>query len=185
MRRPRGGPTRAPSKKTCAKSAISAISPLGGMRYPTQAKTRLEGRPTFSAADSPLSPVGPPAMTNQRIERRPSVGSVWTVSALNPPIELSKINVSKRFRNYCGPMRVGRVVFLGRKPRKDPWISRISCNAALARISHVRLSSRKAAFRFMAPANSAVNPGSVYTNCETAVAPEADHREAAPHNDAR
>ena len=68
-------------------------SPVG-MRYPTQAKTRLEGHPTFSAAGSPLSPVGPPAMTNQRIERRPSVGSVWTVSALNPPIELSKINVS-------------------------------------------------------------------------------------------
>jgi hypothetical protein len=40
--------------------------------------------------------------------------------------------------------------------------------AALTEGNHVRLSSRKAACSSMAPPSSTGNPGSVYTNCETA-----------------
>jgi hypothetical protein len=48
-------------------------------------------------------------------------------------------------------------------------VSRISCSAALTEGNDVRLSSRKAACSSMAPPSSTGNPGSVYTNCETAV----------------
>jgi len=69
--------------------------------------------------------------------------------------------------------------FLRGKPHAVRWhhqapqeirVSRISCSAALTEGNDVRLSSRKAACSSMAPPSSTGNPGSVYTNCETAVA---------------
>jgi hypothetical protein len=60
------------------------------------------------------------------------------------------------------------VVFLGRKPRKGPIAPRISCSAALAGNHYVRLSSKKVACGSVVPPTSTGNPGSIYTNCETA-----------------
>jgi hypothetical protein len=53
---------------------------------------------------------------------------------------------------------------------KRPVASRISCGAALAENNDVRLSSRKVACGSVVPTTSTGNPGSVYTNCETAYA---------------
>jgi hypothetical protein len=60
------------------------------------------------------------------------------------------------------------VVFLGEnheRRRGSPDFLR----AALTEGNDVRLSSRKAACSSMAPTSCTGNPGSVYTNCETAI----------------
>jgi hypothetical protein len=75
---------------------------------------------------------------------------------------------SKRFRNYCGLIKIARSGPGQPGPRKGAWPSRISCSAALTEGNDVRLSSRKGACSSMAPPRSTGNPGSVYTNCETA-----------------
>jgi hypothetical protein len=76
----------------------------------------------------------------------------------------------KRFRNYCGPIKVARSGFLWEKTTKGDVAPPDFLRAALTEGNHVRLSSRKAACSSMAPPSSTGNPGSVYTNCETAVA---------------
>src|SRR5271170_5060563 len=60
-----------------------------------------------------------------------------------------------------------------RWPHKAPQeirVPRISCSAALVERSDVRLSSRKAACSSVAPQSPTGNPGSVCSNCETALA---------------
>jgi hypothetical protein len=57
----------------------------------------------------------------------------------------------------------------GENHQKGQSLPRISCSAALVERSDVRLSSRKAACSSMTPQSSTGNPGSVYTNCETAL----------------
>jgi hypothetical protein len=60
------------------------------------------------------------------------------------------------------------VVFLERKPRKGFFSFPDFLRAALTEGSDVRLSSRKAARSSMASPSFTGNPGSAYTNCETA-----------------
>jgi hypothetical protein len=57
------------------------------------------------------------------------------------------------------------------KTTKRP-IAPISCSAALAENHDVRLSSKKVACSLLVPPTSTGNPGSVYTHCETALAPK-------------
>jgi hypothetical protein len=58
--------------------------------------------------------------------------------------------------------------FLEKNHEKISSLPRISCSAALAENNDVRLSSRKVACSPVVPTTSTGNPGSVYTNCETA-----------------
>ena len=45
--------------------------------------------------------------------------------------------IVKRFRNYCGLIKIARSGFPWEKPRKGPWLSRISCSAALRAVSQL------------------------------------------------
>jgi hypothetical protein len=76
----------------------------------------------------------------------------------------------EQFRNYCGLIEIARCGFPWEKTTKRPIASRISCGAALAENNYVRLSSMKVASSSVVPPTSTGNPGSVYTNCETALA---------------
>jgi hypothetical protein len=78
------------------------------------------------------------------------------------------VNV-KRFRNYCGLMKVARSGFPWEKTTKGDVAPPDFLRAALCEGNDVRLSLRKAAYSSMAPSRSTGNPGSDYTNCETAV----------------
>src|ERR1700678_4081904 len=82
----------------------------------------------------------------------------------------SASRVLEQFRNYCGLIKIARCGFLWEKTTKRPISSRISCIATLAEDNDVRLSLRKVACSSVAPTTSTGNPGSVYTNCETALA---------------
>jgi hypothetical protein len=84
----------------------------------------------------------------------PSMGLMWGL---------------KRFRNYCGPKKIAKSGFPWEKTTKRSLAFPDFLRAALTEGNHVRLSSRKAACSLMAPPSSTGNPGSVYTNCETAV----------------
>ena len=64
--------------------------------------------------------------------------------------------------------KIARCGFPWEKTTKRPVAPRISCGAALAENNYVRLSSRKVACSSAVPPTSTGNPGSVYTNCETA-----------------
>jgi hypothetical protein len=99
----------------------------------------------------------------------PQFQSGWRIP-LKAPIELSNINVFKRFRNYCGLIKVARSGFPWEKTTKGDMAPPDFLRAALTEGNDVRLSSRKAACSSRAPPSSTGNPGSVYTNCETAVA---------------
>jgi hypothetical protein len=76
----------------------------------------------------------------------------------------------KAFRDYRGPIKFARCGFPWEKTTSRPVASRISCSAALAENNDVRLSSRKVACSSVVPTTSTGNPGSVYTDCETAYA---------------
>ena len=78
---------------------------------------------------------------------------------------------SKRFRNYCGLIKIARSGFPWEKTTKGSLAFPDFLRAALTEGNDVRLSSRKAACSSMAPPSSTGNPGSVYTNCETASVP--------------
>ena len=77
--------------------------------------------------------------------------------------------VLEQFRNYCGLKKIARCGFPWEKTTKRRVASWISCRAALAENNDVRLSSRKVACSSVAPTTSTGNPGSVYTNCKTAL----------------
>jgi hypothetical protein len=64
---------------------------------------------------------------------------------------------------------MARCGFPWEKTTKRPIASRISCSAALAESNYVRLSSQKVACSSVFPPTSTGNPGSVSTNCETAL----------------
>jgi putative endonuclease len=76
----------------------------------------------------------------------------------------------RQFRNYCGLTKIERCGFPWKKTTGRPVASPDFLRAALTEDNDVRLSSRKAACSSMAPPSSTGNPGSVYTNCKTALA---------------
>jgi len=76
----------------------------------------------------------------------------------------------EQFRNYCGLTKIARCGFPWEKTTKRPITSRIPCSAALAENNYVRLSSQKVACSSVFPSTSTGNPGSVCTNCKTALA---------------
>src|ERR1700689_736304 len=78
--------------------------------------------------------------------------------------------ILKRFRNYGGFIKVARSGFPWEKTTKGDVAPPDFLRAALTKGNDVRLSSRKAACSSMAPPSSTGNPGSVYINCETAIA---------------
>ena len=93
------GPPEAVFQKKCAERAISAITPYS-----------FSAGSSFSAADSSLSSVGPLRCRctscgggggGRLAASAPQFQSGWRIP-LKAPIELSNINVFKRFRNYCG-----------------------------------------------------------------------------------
>ena len=75
----------------------------------------------------------------------------------------------KRIRNYCGLINIARSGFPWEKTTKRSLAAPDFLHTALTDGNHVRLSLRKAACSSMAPPSSTGNPGSVYTNCETAL----------------
>ena len=75
----------------------------------------------------------------------------------------------EQFRKHCGLKKIARCGFPWEKTTKRPVAPRISCGAALAENNYVRLSSRKVAWSSAVPPTSTGNPGSAYTNCETAL----------------
>ena len=77
--------------------------------------------------------------------------------------------VLRRFRNYWGLIKVARSGFPWEKTTKDDVAPPDFLRAALTEGNEVRLSSRKAACSSMGLPSSTGNPGSDYTNCETAV----------------
>ena len=81
-------------------------------------------------------------------------------------LEISEL--LRQFRNYCGLIKIARCGFPWKKTTKGLSLPRISCSAALAENTDVRLSSRKVACSSVVPTRCTGNPGSVYTNCETA-----------------
>jgi hypothetical protein len=83
----------------------------------------------------------------------------------------------KRFRNYCGLIKVARSGFPWEKTTKSDVAPPDFLRAALTEGIRVRLSSRKAAYSSVAPTSSTGNPGSIYTNCETAYAANLFDRE--------
>ena len=93
----------------------------------------------------------------------------WAHNLKDPGLIL-KITVLKRFRNYCGLIKIARSGFPWEKSTKRSVAPPDFLRAALTEGNDVRLSSRKAACSSMAPPSSTGNPGSVYTNCKTAVA---------------
>jgi hypothetical protein len=114
------------------------------------------------------------------------------VSVMGEPVEQS---ASEAFgAEHLGPFVSGRdlkccvdrEVVLSRcgfpweKTTKRPIASPDFLRAALNEGNDVRLSSRKAACSSMAPPSSTGNPGSVYTNCETAL--DANRKQSVPAN---
>ena len=79
----------------------------------------------------------------------PQFQSGWRIP-LKAPIELSNINVFKRFRNYCGLIKVARSGFPWEKTTKGDVAPPEFLRAALTEGNDVRLSSRKAACIFVA-----------------------------------
>ena len=102
------GPPEAVFQKKCAERAISAITPYS-----------FSAGSSFSAADSSLSSVGPLRCRctscgggggGRLAASAPQFQSGWRIP-LKAPIELSNINVFKRFRNYCGLIKIARSGF--------------------------------------------------------------------------
>jgi hypothetical protein len=81
--------------------------------------------------------------------------------------------MSKALRDYCGRIRVARSGFPGEKTPNGDVAPQISCAALyLTDGNHVRLSTRRGACSSMAPPSYTGNPGSIYANCEAALARE-------------
>jgi hypothetical protein len=76
----------------------------------------------------------------------------------------------KAVSQFLWPDKDREVWFSLEENHKDPVAFPDFLHVALTEGNDVRLSLRKAASSSMAPTSSTGNPGSVYTNCETALA---------------
>jgi hypothetical protein len=139
------------------KCAISAISPLrDGERGVPQGLKAGGSRGWMSGLK--LAAARKPGPTQGRSSHIRTCAPLWCgvsrVVKTAQSRERTERTLLQHFRNYCGAIKVARCGFPWEKTTKRPVASRISCSAALAENSDVRLSSWKVACSWVVPITS-------------------------------